>query len=100
MDKLIKALEEEMAVLAWWSKTDTVSSPTNMEARERLIGLQSAMDIIKDHTSGKVLVPIEPTEEMVEVGFNFIHDNSYDDLPTCDSGGVYSAMITAYKDKP
>lgn len=48
---------------------------------------------------GFAIVPIEPTEAMIEAGGKWTHDNS--DVPAKKFySGVYKAMLTAAKDKP
>ncbi len=101
MDNLIKALEEKRDEL--YPLDPRFGYEAWKEADRGIRAITSIIDIIKDHTEGHVLVPIEPTEEMLKAGrkvqLDWIENPLFEDPSMLIRGGIaYKAMINAYKE--
>jgi len=85
MDKLIKALKDQ----SFWAGDHGAWA----------IDMIDCIDIIKDHTAGMVLVPIEPTDEIESAMVDYLVSRHGPDLGHTDVEGLYKAMITTYKEQ-
>lgn len=82
MNDLIKALEVDIKGI----KETTPRGALDIIGKKGLVdGLLRAIAVIKEHTEGKVLVPVEPTEDMIANARGSIFDGYPED--------VYKAML-------
>ena len=65
------------------------------EEGDRVLYEQQVIDLINTHMAGKVIVPVEPTDEMIEA-FNLVDRNQYAYGNAAEFKGIhaYKAMLS------